>query len=78
MRKIGIDLGFSMFECLSPPVSNFAAGIKKEMGRVFAQQSIDVSKLDFFDFVFDGIGNVYESVMKNDLKANFSFFCFVK
>ena len=78
MRRVSERTGYSYFHCISPVVDDFADCIKREVARVFVQQSIDIKKLDYFDFIFKGLGKIYGSAMKDDLKANFSFFAFVK
>lgn len=78
MRRVSERIGYSKFKCISPVVDDFADCIKREVGRVFIQQAIDLEKLDYFDFVFATLGGIYGSAMKDDLKANFSFFAFVK
>lgn len=78
MRSLSETIGFKKFECITPDVQDFSAVIKKSFSRIFEQQKIDLTKLDYFDFVFNSIGSTYGYAMKEEIKASFSLFAFVK
>jgi ubiquinone/menaquinone biosynthesis C-methylase UbiE len=78
MRILAKKIGFKRFECLTPEVTDFGIVIKKLFIQIFEQQKIELIKLDFFDFVFDGIGSTWGDVMKQDIKESFCLFAFVK
>ena len=78
MRTTSEEIGFHQFHCITPEVNNFSSVEKTQFARIFEQQKIDTTKIDYFNYIFDSIGDVYGGAMKEDLKAAFSFFAFIK
>lgn len=78
MRKLAYKIGYSDFECKSSVVTDFGQMIKSAIARVFLQVNADAAKLDEYAFIFDIFNLTYGEPMREDLKASFSFFVFVK
>jgi ubiquinone/menaquinone biosynthesis C-methylase UbiE len=78
MRELAKDIGFEKFNCVTPPINDFGLLIKKNIQRIFVQQSILLSKLDSFEFLFEPINTAYFNAYKENCFAPFSFFAFKK
>lgn len=79
MRDLSTKIGYSLFECRSNASNlNFGKMIKSVISRVFIQSNADITEIEEYDYIFDSLSLTYGEAMKEDLKALFSFFIFIK